>query len=68
MIDQVEKNILRMGVYELQAKPEIPYRVVINESVELAKRFGAEESHKYINGVLDKVALQLRSLEKTQMD
>ncbi len=68
MIDPVEKNILRMGVYELQSKPEIPYRVVINESVELAKRFGAEESHKYINGVLDKVALELRSLEKTQMD
>lgn len=65
MIDPVEKNILRMGVYELQSKPEIPYRVVINESVELAKRFGAEESHRYINGILDKVAGECRSLEKT---
>ncbi|MDG6773209.1 transcription antitermination factor NusB [Thiomicrorhabdus sp. ZW0627] len=63
MIDPVEKTIMRMGVYELQAKPEIPYKVIINECVELAKRFGAEESHKYVNGVLDKVAQQLRSLE-----
>ena len=62
-IDPVERAILRIGAYELQSKVEIPYRVVINESVELAKRFGAEESHKYINGVLDKVAKQLRKLE-----
>ncbi|QCU90403.1 transcription antitermination factor NusB [Thiomicrorhabdus sediminis] len=62
-IDPVERAILRIGSYELQTKIEIPYRVVINESVELAKRFGAEESHKYINGVLDKVAKQLRKLE-----
>jgi len=66
MIDPVEKNILRMGVQELQDKIEIPYRVVINEAVELAKRFGAEESHKYINGILDKVALDLRTLERGQ--
>ncbi|MBD3822839.1 transcription antitermination factor NusB [Hydrogenovibrio sp. JE_KL2] len=63
MIDPVEKIILRIGVYELKYKPEIPYKVVLNESVELAKRFGAEESHKYINGILDKVAQQVRSLE-----
>lgn len=63
MIDPVEKNILRIGVYELQEKMEIPYRVVINEAVELAKSFGAEESHKYINGILDKVAQTLRTLE-----
>ncbi|GAB6034417.1 transcription antitermination factor NusB [Galenea microaerophila] len=63
LINPVEKSILRLGVYELKNKPEIPYRVVLNESVELAKRFGAEESHKYINGVLDKVAKSLRSLE-----
>jgi len=59
---------MRMGVFELQNKLEIPYRVVINESVELAKRFGAEDSHKYINGILDKAAEGLRSLEKTQTD
>jgi N utilization substance protein B len=63
MINPVEKSILRMGVYELKNKPEIPYKVVLNESVELAKAFGAEESHKYINGVLDKVAKNLRALE-----
>lgn len=63
MIDPIEKIILRIGVYELQNKIEIPYKVVINESVELAKRFGAEESHKYINGILDKVAQVLRALE-----
>ncbi|MBD3755491.1 MAG: transcription antitermination factor NusB [Gammaproteobacteria bacterium] len=63
MIDPIEKAIMRMGVYELQAKPEIPYKVIINECVELAKRFGAEDSHKYINGILDKVAQQIRSLE-----
>ena len=62
-IDPVERAILRMGCYELQDKIEIPYRVIINECVELAKRFGAEESHKYINGVLDKVAKQLRKAE-----
>lgn len=65
-IDPVERAIMRMGAYELQSKVEIPYKVIINESVELAKRFGAEESHKYINGILDKVAKQLRELEMTK--
>lgn len=64
MIDPIEKNILRMAVQELQNKIEIPYRVVINEAVELAKRFGAEDSHKYVNGILDKVSQDLRVLEK----
>lgn len=63
MIDPIEKIILRIGVYELKHKPEIPYKVVLNEAVELAKRFGAEDSHKYINGILDKAAQELRSLE-----
>lgn len=62
-IDPVERAIMRMGVYELKAKIEIPYKVIINESVELAKRFGAEESHKYVNGILDKVSKQLRAEE-----
>lgn len=66
MIDPIEKNILRMAVQELQNKIEIPYRVVINEAVELAKRFGAEDSHKYVNGILDKVSQDLRVLEKGQ--
>lgn len=62
-IDPVEKNIMRMGVYELQSKIEVPYKVIINECVELAKRFGADESHKYVNGILDKLAQQIRTLE-----
>lgn len=55
-LDPIERAILRMGTYELEARIDIPYRVVINEAVELAKQFGAEQSHRYINGVLDKVA------------
>jgi len=62
-IDPVEKAVLRLGTYELQHKPEVPYRVVINEAVELAKTFGAEASHKFINGVMDKLAAELRSIE-----
>ena len=56
MLDPVERAILTIGIYELKYKPELPVNVVINESIELAKMFGAEESHKYINGVLDKIA------------
>ncbi|MCC5859397.1 MAG: transcription antitermination factor NusB [Ectothiorhodospiraceae bacterium] len=55
-LDPVERVILRMGTYELSERLQVPYRVVINEYVELAKLFGAEDSYKYINGVLDKVA------------
>ena len=62
-VDLVERALLRMGAYELAAHPEVPYKVVINEAVELAKTFGAEQSHRYINGVLDKVARALRPLE-----
>lgn len=63
MIDPIERAIMRIGVYELQSKQQIPYKVVINECVELAKRFGAEEGHKFVNGILDKVAKKLRPLE-----
>lgn len=62
-VDQVERAILTLGLYELVHHPELPWRVVINEAVELAKMFGAEQSHKYINGVLDKAAHQLRAEE-----
>lgn len=62
-IDPVERAILRMSAYELTAHPEIPYRVVINEAVELAKTFGAEQGHRYVNGVLDKAARALRPVE-----
>jgi N utilization substance protein B len=63
MINPVERTILRMAVYELKSQQQIPSKVVINEAVELAKTFGAEDAHKYINGVLDKLAKQLRPLE-----
>lgn len=62
-VDPVEQAILRIGIYELQQRIDIPYRVVINEMVELAKQFGAEQSHKFINGTLDKLAKRLRSVE-----
>lgn len=62
-VDLVERAILRLGVYELRFHPEIPYRVVINEAVELAKVFGAEQGHRYVNGILDKVSPTLRPLE-----
>lgn len=62
-VDPVERAILRLGAFELQHSPEIPYRVVINEAVELAKLFGAEQGHRYVNGVLDRLARRLRSAE-----
>ena len=62
-LDPVELAILRIGVSELAYQPQIPFRVIINEAVELAKVFGAEQSHRYINGVMDKVARELRRAE-----
>jgi len=58
-----EKAILYLGVYELRFQPEVPYKVVINEAVELAKLYGAEGSFKLVNSSLDKIAPELRSLE-----
>ncbi len=62
-LDQVELAALRIGTYELAKRVDVPYRVAINEGIELAKYFGATESHKYVNGVLDKVAQKLRAAE-----
>jgi N utilization substance protein B len=62
-VDPVERAILRIAVYELLKHPEIPYRVVINEAIEQAKTFGAEDGHKFVNGVLDKVSADVRALE-----
>lgn len=59
-LDPVERGILLLGFYELQSKPEIPFKVVINESVNLAKRFGAIDGHKYINALLDRAAAKMR--------
>ncbi len=62
-LDPIERTLLRMGTFELARRPDVPYKVVINEAVALAKKFGATDGHKYINGVLDKVARQLRKPE-----
>ena len=62
-LDPVEHSLLRMGVYELRDRIDVPYKVVLNEAVALAKKFGATESFRYVNGVLDKVARELRELE-----
>ena len=59
-LDTIERVILHIGCYELEYHDDIPWRAVVNESVELAKIFGAENSYKYINGILDKVAKELR--------
>ena len=60
----MERALLRLGCFELQYRIDVPYRVVIDEYVELAKTFGAEASHKYINGILDRVAADLRQVER----
>ena len=62
-VDPVEISVLRLAVYEFIYRPEIPYRVVLNEAVELAKAFGGEKGHKYVNGVLDKMGSKLRKVE-----
>ncbi len=65
-LDPVERAVLRLASYELQARPDIPYRVVINEAVNLAKKFGAEQAHKFVNGVLDQAARHLRPHEQVK--
>ena len=65
-LDPIERNLLRLGTFELRDRIDVPYKVVINEAVALAKKFGATDSHRYINGVLDKVARDLRTLEHAQ--
>ncbi|EMF4671484.1 transcription antitermination factor NusB [Providencia stuartii] len=59
-LGQVEKAILRVAMYELSYREDVPYKVTINEGIELAKVFGAEDSHKFVNGVLDKAAPSVR--------
>lgn len=64
-LDPVERAILLLGIYELNDRPEVPFRVVINEAVNLSKRFGASDSHKFVNAVLDRAVPALRAGEKT---
>jgi N utilization substance protein B len=62
-VDPVEKAILRVAIYELKDCKDVPYRVVINEAIELAKSFAADDSHKFVNGVLDKAVKLIRPEE-----
>lgn len=62
-LDQMERVILRIGAAELVNHLEIPYRVVLDEAVELAHRFGAEQGHTFVNGVLDRLAREIRPIE-----
>jgi N utilization substance protein B len=63
-LDPVETAILMIGIYELSDRAEIPFRVVINEGVDLTKRFGATDAHKYVNAVLDRAAREIRAAER----
>ena len=65
-LDPIERNLLRLGTFELRDRIDVPYKVVISEAVALAKKFGATDSHRYINGVLDKVARDLRTVEHAE--
>lgn len=62
-VDPIERAVLRIAAYELLHRIDVPYRVVINEAIETAKRFGAEHGHTYVNGVLDRAALEWRAAE-----
>lgn len=62
-VDPVERAIVRLAAYELEFHLEIPYRVILNEAIELAKTFGAEHGHRFVNGVLDKLAARVRGAE-----
>ncbi|EAQ8286145.1 transcription antitermination factor NusB [Salmonella enterica] len=63
-LGQVEKAVLRIALFELSKRSDVPYKVAINEAIELAKTFGAEDSHKFVNGVLDKAAPVIRPNKK----
>lgn len=62
-VGPVELAVLRMGTYELKNRIDVPFKVAINESVSLAKKFGPEDSHKFVNGILDQLAREFRAVE-----
>jgi N utilization substance protein B len=64
-LSPVERGILLLAGYELSHRPDVPYRAVINEAVELAKSYGGTDGYKYVNGVLDKLAAQMRPAERS---
>ena len=63
LLDPIERAVLLIGLYELSSRPEVPYRVAINEAVGLARRFGATDGYKFVNAVLDRAARELRPAE-----
>jgi N utilization substance protein B len=65
-VDPVERAILRVSAYELISRPDIPYKVVINEAIDLTKKFGADQAHRFVNGVLDQAVKELRKMEVGQ--
>lgn len=67
-VDHIEKAILRIAAFELSRRQDVPYRVVINEAIELAKSFASDDSHKFVNGVLDKLAKQASQAQKKAPD
>jgi N utilization substance protein B len=66
-LDPIEHAILQLGLWELLSRPEVPFRVVINEAVQLAKRFGATDGHRYVNAVLDSASRSLRATERGEV-
>ncbi|MFZ1620944.1 transcription antitermination factor NusB, partial [Dokdonella sp.] len=62
-VDPIERAVMRIAAYELRHRPDVPYRVIINEALEVTKRFGADQGHTYVNGVLDKLAGEWRAVE-----
>ncbi|MEA1891021.1 MAG: transcription antitermination factor NusB [Pseudomonadota bacterium] len=63
LVDPIEKAVLRLAAYELIHHAEIPYRVVLNEAIELSRTFGSENGYRFVNGILDKMGADVRSVE-----
>ncbi|MCK5359416.1 MAG: transcription antitermination factor NusB [Gammaproteobacteria bacterium] len=63
LVDPIERAVLRLAAYEMLYHPEIPYRVVLNEAIELSKTFGSDNGYRFVNGILDKMGAEIRSVE-----
>jgi N utilization substance protein B len=63
LVDPIERAVLRLAAYELLHHQEIPYRVILNEAIELSRTFGSENSYRFVNGILDKLGADIRSIE-----
>jgi N utilization substance protein B len=63
LVDPIERAVLRLAAYEMLHHPEIPYRVVLNEAIELSRTFGSDNGYRFVNGILDKMGAEVRSVE-----